>query len=140
PTAVTSTWWSPGCASTRAAAATTTRAGRPSSGRGRATRSATPPVSENCTVARLRPRCGRAGVQWQGRDRTVAACPPRSPSLTAVLAERSRARSGNHRAADGVDRAVVSRPPPTEAALVARARGGDAVAYEALVRAHQDIA
>jgi RNA polymerase sigma factor (sigma-70 family) len=35
---------------------------------------------------------------------------------------------------------VVSRPPPTEAALVARARRGDAVAYEALVRAHQDIA
>jgi len=34
----------------------------------------------------------------------------------------------------------VSRPPPTEAALVARARRGDAVAYEALVRAHQDIA
>ena len=35
---------------------------------------------------------------------------------------------------------MVSRPPPTEAALVARARRGDAVAYEALVRAHQDIA
>jgi len=34
----------------------------------------------------------------------------------------------------------VSRPPPTEAALVARARRGDAVTYEALVRAHQDIA
>jgi RNA polymerase sigma-70 factor, ECF subfamily len=35
---------------------------------------------------------------------------------------------------------VVSRPPHTEAALVERARRGDAVAYEALVRAHQEIA
>jgi RNA polymerase sigma factor (sigma-70 family) len=35
---------------------------------------------------------------------------------------------------------VVSRPPHTEAALVERARRGDPVAYEALVRAHQDIA
>ena len=34
----------------------------------------------------------------------------------------------------------MSRPPHTEAALVERARRGDAVAYEALVRAHQDIA
>jgi RNA polymerase sigma factor (sigma-70 family) len=36
--------------------------------------------------------------------------------------------------------AVVGRPPDSEAALVERARGGDAVAYESLVRAHQDIA
>jgi DNA-directed RNA polymerase specialized sigma24 family protein len=35
---------------------------------------------------------------------------------------------------------VVSRPPPNEAALVERARRGDPAAYEALVRAHQDIA
>jgi RNA polymerase sigma-70 factor (ECF subfamily) len=35
---------------------------------------------------------------------------------------------------------VVSRPPHNEAALVERARRGDPVAYEALVRAHQDIA
>jgi RNA polymerase sigma factor (sigma-70 family) len=35
---------------------------------------------------------------------------------------------------------VVSRPPHNEAALVERARRGDAAAYEALVRAHQDIA
>jgi len=35
---------------------------------------------------------------------------------------------------------VVSRPPPNEAALVERARRGDQAAYEALVRAHQDIA
>jgi RNA polymerase sigma factor (sigma-70 family) len=35
---------------------------------------------------------------------------------------------------------VVGRPPDSEAALVERARGGDAVAYGALVRAHQDIA
>jgi len=35
---------------------------------------------------------------------------------------------------------VVSRPPHNEAALVERARRGDSVAYEALVRAHQDIA
>jgi RNA polymerase sigma-70 factor (ECF subfamily) len=35
---------------------------------------------------------------------------------------------------------VVSRPPPSEAALVDRARRGDPAAYEALVRAHQDIA
>jgi len=34
----------------------------------------------------------------------------------------------------------VSRPPPSEATLVERARRGDPVAYEALVRAHQDIA
>ena len=35
---------------------------------------------------------------------------------------------------------MVSRPPPSEAALVERARRGDPAAYEALVRAHQDIA
>jgi RNA polymerase sigma factor (sigma-70 family) len=35
---------------------------------------------------------------------------------------------------------VVSRPPQSEAALVERARRGDQVAYEVLVRAHQDIA
>jgi hypothetical protein len=35
---------------------------------------------------------------------------------------------------------VVSRPPSSEAALVERARRGDSAAYEALVRAHQDIA
>jgi RNA polymerase sigma-70 factor, ECF subfamily len=35
---------------------------------------------------------------------------------------------------------VVSRPPPSEATLVERARRGDPAAYEALVRAHQDIA
>jgi RNA polymerase sigma factor (sigma-70 family) len=35
---------------------------------------------------------------------------------------------------------VVGRPPDSEAALVERAREGDAVAYGALVRAHQDIA
>jgi RNA polymerase sigma-70 factor, ECF subfamily len=40
----------------------------------------------------------------------------------------------------GVEVAVVGRPPDSEAALVERARGGDAVAYGSLVRAHQDIA
>ena len=35
---------------------------------------------------------------------------------------------------------MVSRPPDSEAALVERARRGDPAAYEALVRAHQDIA
>jgi RNA polymerase sigma factor (sigma-70 family) len=35
---------------------------------------------------------------------------------------------------------VVGRPPDSEAALVERARGGDADAYGSLVRAHQDIA
>jgi RNA polymerase sigma-70 factor (ECF subfamily) len=35
---------------------------------------------------------------------------------------------------------VVGRPPDSEAALVARAQGGDAAAYGSLVRAHQDIA
>jgi RNA polymerase sigma-70 factor, ECF subfamily len=35
---------------------------------------------------------------------------------------------------------VVGQPPDSEAALVERARGGDAVAYGSLVRAHQDIA
>ena len=34
----------------------------------------------------------------------------------------------------------MSRPPHNEAALVERARRGDSLAYEALVRAHQDIA
>ncbi|MEA2267994.1 MAG: hypothetical protein QOC64_604 [Solirubrobacteraceae bacterium] len=34
----------------------------------------------------------------------------------------------------------MSRPPPSETALVDRARRGDPAAYEALVRAHQDIA
>src|SRR6478735_1774378 len=66
--------------------------------------------------------------------------PPAVTVLHCRASQRSRPRPGNPRAADGVDRAVVSRPPPTEAALVARARRGDAVAYEALVRAHQDIA
>src|SRR6478735_2460336 len=66
--------------------------------------------------------------------------PPAVTVLHCRASQRSRPRLGNRPAADGVDRAVVSRPPPTEAALVARARRGDAVAYEALVRAHQDIA
>ncbi len=35
---------------------------------------------------------------------------------------------------------MVGRPPDNEAALVARAQRGDAVAYGSLVRAHQDIA
>jgi RNA polymerase sigma-70 factor (ECF subfamily) len=35
---------------------------------------------------------------------------------------------------------VVGRPPDNEAALIARAQRGDAVAYGSLVRAHQDIA
>ena len=35
---------------------------------------------------------------------------------------------------------MVGRPPDSEAALVERARQGDAVAYGSLVRAHQDIA
>lgn len=35
---------------------------------------------------------------------------------------------------------MVGRPPDSEAALVERAREGDAVAYGSLVRAHQDIA
>jgi RNA polymerase sigma factor (sigma-70 family) len=35
---------------------------------------------------------------------------------------------------------VVGRPPDNEAALIARAQGGDSVAYGSLVRAHQDIA
>jgi RNA polymerase sigma factor (sigma-70 family) len=35
---------------------------------------------------------------------------------------------------------VVGRPPDSETALVERARVGDVVAYETLVRAHQDIA
>jgi hypothetical protein len=35
---------------------------------------------------------------------------------------------------------VVSRPLISEADLVARARRGDADAYDQLVRAHQDIA
>ena len=35
---------------------------------------------------------------------------------------------------------MVGRPPDNEAALVARAQGGDTVAYGSLVRAHQDIA
>ena len=35
---------------------------------------------------------------------------------------------------------MVGRPPDNEAALIARAQGGDTVAYGSLVRAHQDIA
>ena len=35
---------------------------------------------------------------------------------------------------------MVGRPPDNEAALIARAQQGDAVAYGSLVRAHQDIA
>src|SRR3954462_14002921 len=70
-----------------------------------------------------RPPAGRDG-RW----------PYRPPAVTV------RHNSGNRRRRHGVDRAVVSRPPPSEAALVQRARRGDTAAYEALVRAHQDIA
>jgi RNA polymerase sigma-70 factor, ECF subfamily len=48
--------------------------------------------------------------------------------------------AGNVGPPEGVEVAVVGRPPDNEAALVARAQGGDAVAYGSLVRAHQDIA
>jgi RNA polymerase sigma factor (sigma-70 family) len=41
---------------------------------------------------------------------------------------------------EGVQLAVVGRPPDSEAALIARAQEGDDVAYGSLVRAHQDIA
>jgi RNA polymerase sigma-70 factor (ECF subfamily) len=58
-----------------------------------------------------------------------------------VRASRVRARrTGNVAPPRGVELSVVGRPPDSEAALVERAREGDAVAYGALVRAHQDIA
>jgi RNA polymerase sigma-70 factor (ECF subfamily) len=47
---------------------------------------------------------------------------------------------GNASPPQGVELAVVGRPPDNEAALIARAQRGDAVAYGSLVRAHQDIA
>jgi RNA polymerase sigma factor (sigma-70 family) len=47
---------------------------------------------------------------------------------------------GNVAPLGGVQVVVVGRPPDSEAALVERARDGDAVAYGSLVRAHQDIA
>jgi RNA polymerase sigma-70 factor (ECF subfamily) len=47
---------------------------------------------------------------------------------------------GNVAPLGGVEVVVVGRPPDSEAALVERARDGDAVAYGSLVRAHQDIA
>jgi RNA polymerase sigma-70 factor, ECF subfamily len=56
----------------------------------------------------------------------------------AILAQPAAA--GNVAPPRGVQLSVVGRPPDSEAALVERARGGDAVAYGALVRAHQDIA
>src|SRR3954468_5536522 len=65
------------------------------------------------------------------------------PSLCRPLTRESRPRRAlawNPPCRDGVGRAVVSRPPDNEAALVERARRGDSAAYEALVRAHQDIA
>ena len=65
--------------------------------------------------------------------------PPAVTVLHCRLAAISRA-TGNAVPPEGVDRAVVGRPPDNEAALVARARRGDAVAYGSLVRAHQDIA
>jgi RNA polymerase sigma factor (sigma-70 family) len=48
--------------------------------------------------------------------------------------------AGNVGPPEGVQLAVVGRPPDNEAALVARAQRGDAVAYGSLVRAHEDIA
>ena len=48
--------------------------------------------------------------------------------------------SGTPSPAQGVELAVVGRPPHNEAALIARAQAGDSVAYGSLVRAHQDIA
>ena len=48
--------------------------------------------------------------------------------------------SGNVAPPEGVEVAVVGRPPDIEAALVERAQQGDSVAYGSLVRAHQDIA
>jgi RNA polymerase sigma factor (sigma-70 family) len=50
------------------------------------------------------------------------------------------ARAGTSRRLGVYSLLVVGRPPDSEAALVERARGGDAVAYGSLVRAHQDIA
>jgi RNA polymerase sigma factor (sigma-70 family) len=53
---------------------------------------------------------------------------------------RQARSAGNLAPPRGVQLAVVGRPPDSEATLVERARGGDAVAYGSLVRAHQDIA
>jgi RNA polymerase sigma-70 factor (ECF subfamily) len=59
----------------------------------------------------------------------------------AIVAHAAAGRpAGNVTPPQGVEVGVVGRPPDTEAALVARAQGGDTVAYGSLVRAHQDIA
>jgi RNA polymerase sigma-70 factor (ECF subfamily) len=58
--------------------------------------------------------------------------------MGAILAHE--AALGNVGPPEGVQLAVVGRPPDSEAALIARAQQGDAVAYGSLVRAHQDIA
>jgi RNA polymerase sigma factor (sigma-70 family) len=58
----------------------------------------------------------------------------------AVAAKRRARPVGNASPPQGVELAVVGRPPDNEAALIARAQRGDAVAYGSLVRAHQDIA
>jgi RNA polymerase sigma factor (sigma-70 family) len=60
---------------------------------------------------------------------------PQSPPAVTVLHDHR-----NPFGAGGVDQAVVGRPPDSETALVERARDGDVVAFEALVRSHQDIA
>ena len=97
-----------------------------------------PPPARPLSLHRTSPAfvraCGRAGVHRQGVMDGGRIAPPRSPSFTPSQ------RPGTARRRHGVDRAVVSRPPHSEAALVERARRGDAAAYEALVRAHQDIA
>jgi RNA polymerase sigma-70 factor (ECF subfamily) len=59
----------------------------------------------------------------------------------AILAQPAAGTpAGNVGPPQGVQLVVVGRPPDNEAALIARAQGGDAVAYGSLVRAHQDIA
>src|SRR4051794_11093246 len=62
------------------------------------------------------------------------------PSGHRPLDPAPAAPRGNAAPPSGVELVVVGRPPDSEAALVERARGGDAVAYGSLVHAHQDIA
>jgi RNA polymerase sigma factor (sigma-70 family) len=63
------------------------------------------------------------------------------PGARAAASERRPlGPRGNVGPPEGVQLAVVGRPPDSEAALIARAQQGDAVAYGSLVRAHQDIA
>ena len=87
-------------------------------------------------------RRGGRGAEQDGREQQCGTGKARHGSSVVACLLYNRARrngSRNRRGAIGVERAVVGRPLP-DGELVARARRGDASAYEELVRRHAQIA